>query len=60
MCIRDSIRITGEPHPAPLKAIPEDIPLDVLYEDSDLAVIDKPAGMMVHAGSGQTADARCV
>jgi 23S rRNA pseudouridine1911/1915/1917 synthase len=54
----ESIRITGEPHPAPLKAIPEDIPLDVLYEDSDLAVINKPAGMMVHAGSGQTADAR--
>jgi 23S rRNA pseudouridine1911/1915/1917 synthase len=54
----ESIRITGEPHPAPLKAIPEDIPLDVVYEDSDLAVINKPAGMMVHAGSGQTEDAR--
>jgi len=54
----ESIRITGEPHPAPLKATPEDIPLDVVYEDSDLAVINKPAGMMVHAGSGQTDDAR--
>lgn len=54
----ESIRITGEPHPAPLKATPEDIPLDVIYEDADLAVINKPAGMMVHSGSGQTEDAR--
>jgi 23S rRNA pseudouridine1911/1915/1917 synthase len=54
----ESIRISGEPHPAPLKATPEDIPLDVVYEDSDLAVINKPAGMMVHAGSGQSEDAR--
>ncbi|HKF47336.1 MAG TPA: RluA family pseudouridine synthase [Terracidiphilus sp.] len=54
----ERIVITGEPHPAPLKASPEDIPLHVVYEDDDLAVIDKPAGMMVHAGSGQTEDAR--
>ena len=54
----ESITITGEPHPAPLKAIAEDIPLNVIFEDADLAVIDKPAGMMVHAGSGQTEDAR--
>lgn len=54
----ERIEITGEPHPAPLKAEPEDIPLHVIYEDDDLAVIDKPAGMMVHAGSGSTEDAR--
>ena len=54
----ESIVITGEPRPAPLKAVAEDIPLSVVYEDSDLAVIDKPAGMMVHAGSGATDDAR--
>jgi 23S rRNA pseudouridine1911/1915/1917 synthase len=54
----ESIAITGEPHPAPLKAAPEDIPLDVVFEDADLAVVNKPAGMMVHAGAGQTADAR--
>jgi 23S rRNA pseudouridine1911/1915/1917 synthase len=54
----ESVRITGEPHPSPLKATPEDIPLDVVYEDSDLAVINKPAGMMVHAGSGQSEDVR--
>ncbi len=54
----ERITITGEPHPAPLRAVPEAIPLDVVYEDADLAVVNKPAGMMVHAGSGQTDDAR--
>ncbi len=54
----ESITITGEPHPAPLKAIAEDIPLNVVFEDANLAVVDKPAGMMVHAGSGQTEDSR--
>jgi 23S rRNA pseudouridine1911/1915/1917 synthase len=54
----ESVTITGEPHPAPLKAVAEDIPLTVVFEDKDLAVIDKPAGMMVHAGSGATDDAR--
>lgn len=52
------VTITGEPHPAPLKATPEAIPLDVVYEDNDFAVVNKPAGMMVHAGSGQNEDAR--
>jgi 23S rRNA pseudouridine1911/1915/1917 synthase len=54
----ERIAVTGEPHPAPLKATPEDIPLDVVFEDADLAVVNKPAGMMVHAGSGQNEDAR--
>jgi 23S rRNA pseudouridine1911/1915/1917 synthase len=54
----ERIVVTGEPHPAPLKASPEDIPLDVVFEDADLAVVNKPAGMMVHAGAGQTQDAR--
>lgn len=36
----------------PLKAEAEDIPLSVLYEDDDVIVIDKPAGMVVHAGAG--------
>src|ERR1035438_6464224 len=54
----ERIDITGEPRPAPLKAMAEEIPLDVVYEDADLAVINKPAGMMVHAGSGQNDDAR--
>ncbi|MGH9601591.1 MAG: RluA family pseudouridine synthase, partial [Terriglobales bacterium] len=42
----------------PLRAVPEDIPLDVVYEDDTLAVINKPAGMMVHAGAGHAEDAR--
>jgi len=54
----ERIDITGEPRPAPLKAMAEDIPLDVVYEDADLAVVNKPAGMMVHAGAGQNDDER--
>ena len=54
----DSVEVLGEPEPRPLRAIPESIPLDIVYEDSDLSVINKPAGMMVHAGSGATDDAR--
>ncbi|HUB28466.1 MAG TPA: RluA family pseudouridine synthase [Terracidiphilus sp.] len=54
----EQILITGDPHPAPLKATPENIPLDIVYEDADLAVVNKPAGMMVHAGSGASDDAR--
>jgi 23S rRNA pseudouridine1911/1915/1917 synthase len=54
----ERITLTGEPHPTPLKATAEDIPLDVVFEDADLAVVNKPAGMMVHAGSGQNEDAR--
>lgn len=40
------------PPPAPAAVEPESIPLKVLYEDADLAVIDKPAGMIVHPGAG--------
>jgi 23S rRNA pseudouridine1911/1915/1917 synthase len=54
----ETITIIGEPHRAPLKAIAEEIPLDIVFEDNDLAVINKPAGMMVHAGAGATDDAR--
>jgi 23S rRNA pseudouridine1911/1915/1917 synthase len=54
----ESIEIEGEPQPEPLHAMPEDIPLDILYEDKYLAVVNKPAGMMVHAGAGSTDDAR--
>jgi 23S rRNA pseudouridine1911/1915/1917 synthase len=38
--------------PPPLHATPEEIPLNVLYEDDDVVAIDKPAGMIVHAGAG--------
>ena len=48
----EAIEIEGTPRPAPLHAFAEDIPLDILFEDQYLAVINKPAGMMVHAGAG--------
>lgn len=54
----ESIEILGEPEPPPLRAMPEKIPLEIIYEDGHLSVINKPAGMMVHAGSGVTDDAR--
>ena len=54
----ERITILGEAHRDPIKAMAEEIPLDIVYEDDDLAVIDKPAGMMVHAGAGATDEAR--
>jgi 23S rRNA pseudouridine1911/1915/1917 synthase len=48
----ESIEVLGNPTPPPLKAFAENIPVRVVYEDSDLSVIDKPAGMTVHAGAG--------
>jgi 23S rRNA pseudouridine1911/1915/1917 synthase len=54
----EELSVHGEPQPPPLKAIAEAIPLEIVYEDNDLAVVNKPAGMMVHAGSGQNEDAR--
>ncbi len=54
----EQITVTGSPHAPPLRAIAEEIPLDIVYEDDDLAIVNKPAGMMVHAGAGATEDAR--
>jgi 23S rRNA pseudouridine1911/1915/1917 synthase len=50
----ERISVLGEAQRPPLRAIAEQIPLDILYEDDDLAVINKPAGMKVHAGAGPT------
>src|SRR5262249_14082986 len=49
----EEIAITGAVELPPLRAFAENIPLDVIYEDESLAVINKPAGMSVHAGSGK-------
>ena len=39
------------PHPPrDTEVYPEDIPLDILYEDDDLLIVNKPAGMVVHPG----------
>jgi 23S rRNA pseudouridine1911/1915/1917 synthase len=54
----EALEIEGEPRPEPLHAVAEDIPLDILFEDKYLAVVNKPAGMMVHAGAGSTDDER--
>jgi 23S rRNA pseudouridine1911/1915/1917 synthase len=54
----EQITILGDLVLPPLRAVAEDIPLDVIYEDADLAVVNKPAGMMVHAGAGATDDER--
>ncbi|RII25578.1 MAG: RluA family pseudouridine synthase [Geobacter sp.] len=40
------------PPPVPATPVPEEIPLTVLFEDRDLVVINKPAGMVVHPGAG--------
>jgi 23S rRNA pseudouridine1911/1915/1917 synthase len=40
------------PPPRPLQARPEAIPLDVIYEDDDLIVVNKPAGLVVHPAAG--------
>src|SRR5260370_36271224 len=42
----------NEPTPEKIDNQPEAIPLDVLYEDEDLIVINKPAGLVVHPGAG--------
>ncbi len=54
----ENIEIVGEIERPPLRAVAEEIALDVLFEDDDLAVVNKPAGMMVHAGAGATDDER--
>lgn len=49
----DQIRISKERHPDyESEIIPEDIPLDIVYEDEALMVINKPANMVVHPGNG--------
>ena len=40
------------PPPVPSGLIPEDIPLDIVYENDDLIVVNKPAGMVVHPAAG--------
>lgn len=54
----ETIEVLGKAVPPPLRAVAEAIPLDIIYEDDDLSVINKPAGMMVHAGSGASDEAR--
>jgi 23S rRNA pseudouridine1911/1915/1917 synthase len=57
--LKSSYRLRGGEHlwielepPPPLRAYPEPLPLNILYEDDDVVAIDKPAGMVVHVGAG--------
>ena len=54
----ERIHVLGRATAPPLRAVAEEIPLGVVYEDDDLAIVNKPAGMMVHAGAGPTEDER--
>jgi 23S rRNA pseudouridine1911/1915/1917 synthase len=49
---RDVVTVIIPADKEPMKAEPEDIPLDVLFEDDELMVINKPAGLVVHPGVG--------
>ena len=51
--IRGGEEISVEiPDPQPMDAVAEDIPLDIVYEDDDLLVVNKPKGMVVHPAHG--------
>ena len=47
----EQIEFTPE-EPAPISAAPQDIPLDVVYEDGDVIVVNKPSGLVVHPAPG--------
>ncbi len=52
VCGGETVRVIEPSPPEDTSDRPEDIPLNVLYEDDALLVIDKPAGLVVHPGSG--------
>lgn len=46
------VLMVSPPQPQPVEAVPQDIPLDVRYEDDDVIVVNKPVGMVVHPAPG--------
>ncbi|GBL46428.1 ribosomal large subunit pseudouridine synthase D [Sulfuriferula multivorans] len=48
----EKVQVLPETHPAEVPAMPEDIALAIVYEDDALLVVNKPAGLVVHPGSG--------
>jgi 23S rRNA pseudouridine1911/1915/1917 synthase len=48
----DRVQVDQEPDPEVLATLPEDIPLRIVHEDAAILVVDKPAGLVVHPGSG--------
>ena len=49
----ETLEFTPE-EPAPIDAVPQDIPLDVVYEDDDVIVVNKPSGLVVHPAPGHS------
>ncbi len=49
---RNDIITVDIPEPVELEILPQDIPLDIVYEDDDLLVVNKPKGMVVHPALG--------
>lgn len=49
-----SVVVVTLPPPVPSNLIPEDIPLDIVFENDDLMVVNKPAGMVVHPAAGHS------
>lgn len=48
----NSVLTVNMPNPEPLDVEPQDIPLDILFEDSEMLVVNKPKGMVVHPAAG--------
>ena len=50
-CVGQELEV-ALPEPEPVEIVPQDIPLDVVYEDGDVIVVNKPVGMVVHPAPG--------
>ena len=55
-CKENDKIIVTPPEAKPLEAVAQDIPLDIVYEDKDLLVVNKPKGMVVHPAAGNYED----
>ena len=51
VCAGDTVALTL-PEPEPIDAVPQNIPLRIVYEDDDVIVVDKPSGLVVHPAPG--------
>ena len=48
----NTLLVGGLPDAKPIEAVPQNIPLDIVYEDEHLLVVNKPKGMVVHPAPG--------
>ena len=48
--------VLNRPEPKPVDIVPQKIPLDIIYEDDDVLVLNKPKGLVVHPAAGHTDD----